>query len=1237
MAVPKWATPAGNLGVVPALEFYQLPLQASDASGGTLVYNRVSGRLPPGIQVVRTGVLQGVPISEAVPDTNQTYTFTIRVTNTTTGSVADRTFSLTITNVAPPIIIPRNVNLGLFYDGSTVNIQLEAIEFVVEDNLVWSLKSGELPPGISLSQDGLLSGFIRPTPVIGPGSDPDWDDTPWDLLGWDFLVGSVRKLFTFTIEVTDGANTDASTYILDVYPRRSLIASTDSLTADNSFVNINVLPKHFPIILTTQADMVVERQGGYYAFQIEAIDLNGDILQYAMPAVSTGAFDEHVNNNDLPYVNHIVDDGNLYVGITSPTSTSKPALIPGDQVQVLYSSPLTTNEVTWYSASISNFTTVRLFGNSPVTGNVGDFLTQQLSGANATISNISSTFGTITLVGNLVLANVGAFVTQGSANAVVTATSVYTSSVQVIHLTGTFSSTGGNIFVNGVNANASPVSASYFTDIGCVYNNANTFTFNTVAPTGIANIAGISTNSRPLTITSVGVNIGAVVDQTTAPAAVGYDEGKFDQGILILPLTLLSGQTSVIDANSGWITGFLPELTDNTTNYEFEISVFKRDEPIYATSRIFTLTVLGDLDNSVSWLTPSYLGSIDNGKVSDLYVKAVSSKGKALYYELTPNVFKRLPQGLLLLSNGLISGRVSFQLFTLDQGLTTIDGGSTTFDDTYSFSITAYTYDGSVSATREFTIRVNERNTSPYENLYLKAALSLEQRSQFQDIVQDPTVFPTELIYRIEDPYYGVTSDVKALFLAGINPSFLSEYAAAVETNHFNKRITFGQVKTAVVRSRAYDVAEIGTGQIIGTFEDEIGFAPSDLNSGYTADTNIPVGTQLTEEQIKYEVVYVEINDDNTISNSSGSFGPASTIDLTSQLVNPYLDENGNSYSIAYPNAFSNMQTKIVLQLGYANKGALPDWMTSLQPNGTVLGFKRAVVLAYTIPGAGEAVAWRFGQRRFNLTALDFTVDRYQLDNIYTDNYNIAEEEFIGGEETTYDRYPPASLIFATIGTVDYAVRIPYESINNRSIADINALGGLDSITNFANGETIVFAQQEFRTGISVGDTYNQGWTDVRTLWAKNTDVSDNDTSDPNLDPTPGLAWDSDPWDFSSYVPGYNENLLNPTVDNRRIGIWRINIDNAGIVTLIFERTVSFYNRLFVRRGFTFGRTNIFYDPAVKPRNLIPNYSIIPEQVDIRGTIFDGNGTRFISNRDEYTTPQSGDKYIKFAKTGVFT
>jgi hypothetical protein len=1236
MALPKWITPAGNLGIVPALEFYQLPLQASDASGGTLVYTRVSGRLPPGIQVAQTGTLQGVPVSEAGPDNTQIYTFTIRVRNSDTGSIADRTFSLTISNVSPPIIIPRDVDLGLFYDGSTINIQLEAIEFIVEDNLVWSLKSGELPPGISLSPGGLLSGFLRPILPIGPESDPDWDDTPWDLLGWDFTVGFTRKLFTFTVEVTDGANTDASTYTLDVFPRQSLIASTDTLTADNSFVTVNILPKHFPIILTTQDDMVVERQGGYYSFQIRAIDLNGDVLQYAMPAVTTGAFDEHLNN-EIPYVNQIVNDGNLYTALTSVTLPSKPSLQQGDQIQVLYTDPLTTDPVQWYSANVSSFTTVRLSGNTVVSGNVGDFITQQISGANATISNISSTFGTIRLDGNLVLANVGSYITQGSANAIVTSTSAYTLSIDVIHLAGTFSTVGGNIFVNGTDANAFPVSTTYITDVSCTYNDFNTFTLNTVAPAGIANIAGVSTGARPSTITSIGVIIGPKIDQTSAPAAVGYDEGKFDQGVLILPLTLLSGQTSVIDPDSGWIVGYLPELTDNETSYEFEISVFKRNDPIYITNKIFTLTVLGDLDNRVIWLTPSYLGTIDNGKVSDLYVEAVSSKGKTLYYELTSDAVKRLPQGLLLLSNGLISGRVSFQLYALDQSATTIDGGSTTFDDTYSFSITAYTYDGSVSATKEFTIQVTERNVIPYENLYLKALLSLEQRSQLQKILQDQTVFPTDLIYRIEDPWYGIASDLKALFLAGINPNFLNEYAAAVENNHFNKRITFGPVKTAVAKSRAFNVAEISTGRIIGIFEDEIGFTPADFDSGYTAGANIPPETQLTEEQIKYEVVYVEIIDDNTISNSSGSFGPNSIIDLSNKITTPYYDLDGNSYTTAYPNAFSNMETRLVTQLGYANKGALPDWMISVQPNGTVLGFKRAVVLAYTIPGAGETIAWRFGQQGFNLNTLDFSVDRYQLDNIYSDNYDIAAKTFVSGAEMTFDRYPPAAAIFATTRTVDYAVRIPFENINYRSVDDIKNIGGFDSITNFKDGQTLVFAQQEFRIGISIGDAYNQGWTEILTLWAKNTDVSDDDTMDPSLDLTPGLPWDSDPWDHSSYVTGYNENLLNPRVINKRIGIWKINIDNAGIVNLTFEQTVDFYDRLFVRNGYTFGRTNIFYDPVVKAGNLIPNYSIIPEQIDIRGTTFDGNGTRFISNRDEYTTPGSGDKYIKFAKTGVFT
>ena len=156
MALPQWITPAGQLGIVPELEYYEYELDAYDASSGTLVYSHISGKLPLGIQLISTGKLQGIPVSELSGDQNVTYTFTIRVKNATTLSVADRTFIITISNVAPPIIVPRNVNLGQYFDGTIVNIQLEAIEATPGATLIWRKKDGELPTGLSISPAGLI-------------------------------------------------------------------------------------------------------------------------------------------------------------------------------------------------------------------------------------------------------------------------------------------------------------------------------------------------------------------------------------------------------------------------------------------------------------------------------------------------------------------------------------------------------------------------------------------------------------------------------------------------------------------------------------------------------------------------------------------------------------------------------------------------------------------------------------------------------------------------------------------------------------------------------------------------------------------------------------------------------------------------------------------------------------------------------------------------------------------------
>lgn len=1269
MAYPQWITPAGNLGIVPSAEYYQYTLDAFTTAGGTLAYAKVSGILPPGIQITTAGVLQGIPVSTAGPDLNQTYTFTVRITNTSDSLIADRTFQLTVTNVAPPQIVPRNVDLGIYFDGDIVDIQLIATEFVLGDNLVWSLKSGELPAGLDLSPSGFLHGYINEIPPIGPGSDPGWDDSEWDLrytlasnvagtLGWDFGLGGVSKAFSFTIEVNDGVQADLSTYTLLVIPKMSLSADSTLITVDTTIVDDNELTvdtgtRHKPIITTIQEDLTPQRQGGWYAFQMQAIDLDSDVLQYVIPTLSQGSFDEQSNSSVKPYLDAVVSSGNITIGLMD--GTSQPSLEPGDDIQVLVTTtdPISQQPtLAWYDAQVTNYTTIRLAGNVKVLGNVGNYISQTISGANATIANIATTVGTLTLGGgirvgtislggNLITANVGNFITQigSTANATVIANVSQGTVVDVRFISGAFNtltpgnlringanigsfpvataastqdvyfsanvgdfitqpSTGanatvitahngydtnttspfdfrirltsgnfttgsGNLQVNGANVNAYPQNIACTTDITAIYSTLDVFRLNVKDSTGLANIAGVSTSSYVSDILAVGVSVaGAPNTQGT----IGFDEEKFDQGTLAMPGTL------TVDIDSGWITGYLPNQIPNRADYQFELQVYKRDYANYATIKLFTLSVLGDLYNEVNWLTPSYLGTIQNGAVSDLYVEALSTLNKSIFYQLTPSVrsnqltytrgiagpYQNIPQGLVVKPSGLISGRVSFQLFSLDSGSTTFDTdplsrlADTTFDQTFEFSVLAETFDQTASATRVFTVRVRERNTAPYENLYLKAQLSPYQRIEFRSILQDQSVFPPELIYRSNDPWFGQANDIKTLFLPGLNPNEAATYIDAMQTNHFTKRILFGDVKTAVARQDGvYDVIESDSGNIVGTYNvyTDI-FVPTNFDLEFVVQSGVPSGCVVGDQHIKYEVVYLDVLDEN--SNDQGQ-GPANSINLSGVIQNYYFDSQGNSYYIANPNAFTNMDNAILTNIGYLDKGVLPDWMTSIQPNGIQLGFVRAVVLAYVEPGAGETIAWRLQQRGYRLNELNFTVDRYLLDNTYTANYDIAANAFITSTETTFDRYPPLGGVFNNIATVDYAVDLAFSSINERDVSAVNALGGLDGATNYIDGQTLIFYTQEYPLSFNLTDNYNQGWSDSTSPW----------------DGFGGTNWDDDNntvttaddlgWDGARYVPGYIEwnssrdttNAISLyTTPNQRISIWRITVDSNNYVSL---------------------------------------------------------------------------------------
>ena len=163
----SWITPEGDLGLVPNNQFYSLQLQTQTSNNSLITYKFLSGELPTGMQISTTGLLIGVPtfLDSVLVDQSRTYRFTVRA-STSTGSVNDRSFSISVTNVSGPIIRPTTgpaTLLGTVFDGSQYTQQLTVQEITPNVAVGWSVIEGALPSGVSLdTATGLLNGYIQP-------------------------------------------------------------------------------------------------------------------------------------------------------------------------------------------------------------------------------------------------------------------------------------------------------------------------------------------------------------------------------------------------------------------------------------------------------------------------------------------------------------------------------------------------------------------------------------------------------------------------------------------------------------------------------------------------------------------------------------------------------------------------------------------------------------------------------------------------------------------------------------------------------------------------------------------------------------------------------------------------------------------------------------------------------------------------------------------------------------------
>jgi hypothetical protein len=471
----------------------------------------------------------------------------------------------------------------------------------------------------------------------------------------------------------------------------------------------------------------------------------------------------------------------------------------------------------------------------------------------------------------------------------------------------------------------------------------------------------------------------------------GFDGAPFDKTSYTFPPGL------TLDPDTGWLYGYIPFQSELKTSYTFTVSTYKRDvfytdidgstvRNYISLPKTFTLTVLGTETADVVWNTDTNLGSISNGSVSELKVSATANNGHTLYYELAQGEYNRLPAGLKLLSDGLIVGRPSFSTFSLDADYetpTTFDKTSfffdeTTFDQTRRFTVRVYDDEATVNATKEFSVRVLRTNAKPYENLYIVAQLSLADKVALSDILTDTDLIPEVDLYRASDSYFGRSDKLRMLIANGVSASLPADYMAALDRNHYIKALYFGDIKTARVLDES--------------------------------------------DNVKYEIVYVEIKDDT--KNSQGK-----------NVNSPVSDKTQLGNLTLYPNNLADMRKRIFNQLGQENK-QLPDWMIAKQEDGTVLGFTNACILAYVKPGRSKPIAYRISNRSkldrleanyFDFKNLTFVTDRYVWDTDLLSNYDKTQNNFLTGPQTTFDFF--SARYIPTVAEDGSTLIYPYESV----------------------------------------------------------------------------------------------------------------------------------------------------------------------------------------------------------------
>jgi hypothetical protein len=462
--------------------------------------------------------------------------------------------------------------------------------------------------------------------------------------------------------------------------------------------------------------------------------------------------------------------------------------------------------------------------------------------------------------------------------------------------------------------------------------------------------------------------------------------------------------------NKVYIAGRIPFMPSIAKSYTFTITASREgnNEPAVKSSRTFTLRIIGDIDNRITWVSPTQLGTISANFISELQVVASSSVDTALIYSITAGT---LPPGLSLSSDGGVTGKVNqygvpniSRLTTIDGGLFTmdnlyttidgsrqydiiglrglilfdadnpgftIDGGTTTFDRTYTFTVKAQDQYGFASAFKQFIISIVTPNNKLFSNIKAQPLLSLSQRASFKEFITNSDVFTSTSVYRPSDPNFGIRKDLAMLIYAGIESVEAAAFLGAMGLNNKRKRFQFGSIKKAVANKDGGPIYEIVYVEMVD---------PAELNGvvpGKSITNN--ARDQLTLTADISNAIWASPTDLETMNLAEAWLErPISDITIDSTAFNV----SDSAPKKHYINSITNWRNNIA-EVGDSERNFLPVWMRSIQPGSKQqLGFKLAVPLCYCKPGTADDIILNIKFSGFDFKTLDYTIDRYIIDSV---------------------------------------------------------------------------------------------------------------------------------------------------------------------------------------------------------------------------------------------------------------